>query len=485
MKKLIVSLLLTSVLATGVCVSAGCNSSSSASNDSNPPIDRSVTDSVATSEGFYSYAAASVGSIISSNVAVSEQTISVVTPTSTLSAVALRNQVLSDKKQWTSDPTEEQLATINGYMSLVENLLGEGKAQSVLSESDREGYEVKEVVSFSDLDGNALSYTMYYNRTLISVETEEDDRGEHDEKDEHKHNSQQARPLNSESGETGETTETQPEEEQSAETQPESPSEVPTVDEDSTETQPETPSEVPSVPEKPQEIETEYSIDGVMIVGEEEYALEGRYETETSREGEESETFFKVTLSEDSYIVMKQEIEEDEQSFVYATYAEGRLTESVKFSYETERNETQLKMTVTKDGAKSELKFKDETERNGERKITVKANLEGQQINFTILVTCDEDGNEVYRYAFGEKIKDMFKPNMDNIFGNGNHGNGNQNGNPQPERPQAPEEPQTPVEAETPVAPEESKGASQTEGESQPAESVETPETAGGTTISE
>lgn len=469
MKKLIVSLLLTSVLATGVCVSAGCNSSSSASNDSNPSIDRSVTDSVATSEGFYSYAAASVGSIISSNVAVSDQTISVATPTSTLSAVALRNQVLSDKKQLTSDPTEEQLATINGYMGLVENLLGEGKAQSVLSESDREGYEVKEVVSFSDLDGNALSYTMYYNRTLISVETEEDDRGEHDEKDEHKHNSQQARPLNSESGETVETTETQPE----------------------------TPSEVPSVPEKSQEIETEYSIDGVMIVGEEEYALEGRYETETSREGEESETFFKVTLSEDSYIVMKQEIEEDEQSFVYATYAEGRLTESVKFSYETERNETQLKMTVTKDGAKSELKFKDETERNGERKITVKANLEGQQINFTILVTCDEDGNEVYRYAFGEKIKDMFKPNMDNIFGNGNHGNGNQNGNPQPERPQAPEEPQVsvapvqpeepqaPVEAETPVAPEESEGASQTEGETQPAESVETPETAGDTTISE
>lgn len=403
MKKLLISLLLTSALATGMCVTAGCDVSSTA--------DRSVTDSVATTDGFYSYAAASVGSIISSNVASAEQTAS--TQAAPLSAAAMGYEFSKDKPTQT-EPTEEQLATINGYMSLVENLLGDGKANSVIAESDREGYEVKETVSFSDLEGNLLTYTMYYNRTVISVETEEEHgKGYHGY--EYKGADNRANPLSeqtddSQSGDEGEQAD----------------------------------GELPQSPEQPEggfkfEIETEYSIEGIMIVGEEEYALEGRYETESSHKGEESESFFKVTLAENSFIIMEQETEDDEQSFVYGIYTDGKLVESVKFCYENERNETELKMTVLKDGEKSELRFKDETERNGMRKITVKADMNGENINFTIFVTTDEDGNEVYRYQFGEKIKDMFKPDF--RFGGPED---NRGGNVAPEGPVQPD-PEQPV----------------------------------------
>ncbi|MGN1060834.1 MAG: hypothetical protein ACI4QN_03790 [Candidatus Coproplasma sp.] len=65
-----------------------------------------------------------------------------------------------------SELTEEQLEKVNSYMALVENLLANGGLSYVRTESDREGYAVKEVVSFSDLEGNIISYTMYYNSTL-------------------------------------------------------------------------------------------------------------------------------------------------------------------------------------------------------------------------------------------------------------------------------------------------------------------------------
>ncbi|MGN0817771.1 MAG: hypothetical protein ACI4L9_02270 [Candidatus Coproplasma sp.] len=395
MKKIIVSLLLTSALATGACVTAGCNVSSSA--------DRNLSDSTASSEGFYTYAAASVGSIISSNAEVAETDSTEIVESDTVqSDEAAPSEEATDSTATDEDlssegadvqepstdeaievpsepetqepsneegtetpseseaqdsPTEEQLATINNYMSLVENLLGDGKAGSVVAQSDREGYEIKEVVSFSDLEGNVLSYTMYYNRTLIGAETDEED---------HHH------------GRYG---------------------------------------------GKSNETETEYSISGIILIGEEEYPLDGRYETEIDGDEQESESFFMVTLSENSFIVMEQEIEDDEQSFVYCIFTDGKPVETVRFSYETEKGETELKMVVVKDGEKSELRFKEETKKDGERRISVRVEAAGQNVSFNIIVTTDEEGNEVYRYQFGEKIKDMYKPVKGKHFGKDAHGN--------------------------------------------------------------
>ena len=378
MKKLIVSAILTTALVAGVATAGGCSAST------NP--DRSVTDNIQTTDDFYSYGAASVGSIISSakvdsslsasacknfmSVEVTGETVTTdesgATDESGTTDGTSENPALPEGENppappapparpevpganVSNEPSEEQLETINGYMSLIENLLGDGKVSNVQSESDREGYEIKEIVSYSDLEGNTLTYTMYYNRTLISTETETHDKHDH------------------------------------------------------------------GFEEGFEETESEYSLEGVMIIDGAEYAMEGRYETETSVKGEETEAYFKVVLGEGNYVIMEQESEDDEQSLVYKVVEENRVVEKTKFEYETERNETELKMSVEKNGSVSVIKFSEESLK-GVRIINVDALEDGSRISFKIYITQDEDGNDVYRYVYGDQFKDFFKKPYDKHF---------------------------------------------------------------------
>ncbi|MGN1373335.1 MAG: hypothetical protein ACI4VK_04735, partial [Candidatus Coproplasma sp.] len=230
--------------------------------------------------------------------------------------------------------TDEQLSTVNNYMGLVENLLANGGLSYVRTESDREGYEVKEVISFSDLEGNVITYVMYYNSTLEYVETD----FHHDK----------------------------------------------------------------------EETESVYVIEGIVIIDGVEYALEGRSEVETKGDETETETYFKVTLADGSYIIMEQETEADETELVYKVVSDKKVTEKIKFEYETEDGETELKMTVEKDGVKTSLKFKQETE-EGVSYIKVTAKGAESDISFKIEVTQDEEGNNVYQYNFGDKTKEMYR----------------------------------------------------------------------------
>ena len=83
-----------------------------------------------------------------------------------------------------SEPVVDNVtAELDGYMALVESLLSDGGFNVTTEASDREGYQVKSVVTYRDMHGNAIGYTMYYNEVLIPdyYDDDDDDRDEIEE----------------------------------------------------------------------------------------------------------------------------------------------------------------------------------------------------------------------------------------------------------------------------------------------------------------
>lgn len=75
-----------------------------------------------------------------------------------------------------SEPVVDNVtAELDGYMALVESLLSDGGFNVTTEASDREGYQVKSVVTYRDMHGNAIGYTMYYNEVLIPDYDDDDD----------------------------------------------------------------------------------------------------------------------------------------------------------------------------------------------------------------------------------------------------------------------------------------------------------------------
>ena len=467
MKKLITSIVLSTALVGGACMATGCSPSNNTSTGS----DVSTVEELNSATAFYTYGAASIGSIISAAEATEETETPAESEEGTTETpvegeegttetpvegeegttetpvegdegttetpvegdegttespvegeegttespvegeegttetpaepetpadpeIPAEPETPAEPEQPSNELTEEQLATVNGYMGLVENLLANGGLSYISMESDREGYETKQVISFSDLEGNVITYVMYFNSTLDYVETDFDDDEE--------------------------------------------------------------------------ETEAKYTIEGIMIIGDVEYVLEGYSEVETSDKESETETYFKVTLADGSYIIMEQEAEADETELVYKVVSDKKVVEKIKFETEIENGETEIKMTVEKDGVKTSLKFAEETE-NGVTVIKVTAKGGENETSFKIEVTQDEEGNNVYQYTFGDKIKEMHRHHSekkhfeDDKWGNGewNHGEWNKgdhgkwqwqwnwqvDGENKPvEFPQLPELPQAPAE---------------------------------------
>lgn len=134
-------------------------------------------------DSFYAYGAASVGTILSAadNTAIASSSAVV-----TSSAVSRSTELLDrrgdrddddndDDNHWFGgyDPsfgdTTDVTDTVTRYMSLVESLLGEGGITEVVYEN-AEGYDYSMSISYTDLLGGTVSYTMSYNKTFIGGE---------------------------------------------------------------------------------------------------------------------------------------------------------------------------------------------------------------------------------------------------------------------------------------------------------------------------
>ena len=123
-------------------------------------------DDLTTTEEVYGFSAATAGTLISSMNGVSAQALAQAKGLTVLA----QSGVVTD---------EETIAALNEYMMLVESLLSDGAFGMTEGESDLPDYEKKAEVTYKDILGNTLSYTMYYNETLRPDHDDDDDHDGH------------------------------------------------------------------------------------------------------------------------------------------------------------------------------------------------------------------------------------------------------------------------------------------------------------------
>lgn len=156
------------------------------------------------------------------------------------------------------------------------------------------------------------------------------------------------------------------------------------------------------------EIEETFSIEGIMLIGENQYPIRGEREDESEGDESESETEFIVELGGNSYIKVEHSVEkekgETEQEYSYSLFENGRLKERSAFSYEQERDETELKMNVVKDGNSTTLYF--EKEVRGNRDVIV-LRIKQNGVGKSYLVESSvENGQTVYKYTPINDVED-------------------------------------------------------------------------------
>lgn len=297
---------------------------------------------------FYAYGAASVGTLLASS-----------------------DSLPTVRKLSASAETEKsRLTTVNRYMSLVESLLSEQNIVSNMISGER-GYRYGMTVKHTDLHGNEISYRLYYDKYPTATESEDKN--------------------------------------YYGVTRDDKISELKISDGESPDYKAYNGYKIDNeynIDKNDDKTEKDYSIKGVLLIGGAEYFVEGVYETENDGGESESELYFKAFTNAEktSYIEVRQKHEREtksdeteiEQEYVYSVYVDGVLTERTEIEYETEKDELELKMSVTKGGETETLLFKGEFE-NGERILRARGKVNGQTVSFRVYVL-----NDGYRYVFDD-----------------------------------------------------------------------------------
>ena len=307
---------------------------------------------------FYAYGAASVGTLLASSDSL---------PT----VRKLSASLPTVRKLSASAETEKsRLTTVNRYMSLVESLLSEQNIVSNMISGER-GYRYGMTVKHTDLHGNEISYRLYYDKYPTATESE----------DKNYYGINRDDKISKLKISDGESTDYK------AYNGYKNDNEY-NIDKNNDKT------------------EKDYSIKGVLLIGGAEYFVEGVYETENDGGESESELYFKAFTNAEktSYIEVRQKHEREtksdeteiEQEYVYSVYVDGVLTERTEIEYETEKDELELKMSVTKGGETETILFKGEFE-NGERILRARGKVNGQTVSFRVYVL-----NDGYRYVFDD-----------------------------------------------------------------------------------
>lgn len=307
---------------------------------------------------FYAYGAASVGTLLDSSDSL---------PT----VRKLSASLPTVRKLSASAETEKsRLTTVNRYMSLVESLLSEQNIVSNIISGER-GYRYGMTVKHTDLHGNEISYRLYYDKYPTVTESEEKN--------------------------------------YYGVTRDDKISELKISDGESPDYKAYNGYKIDNeynIEKNNDKTEKDYSIKGVLLIGGAEYFVEGVYETENDGDESESELYFKAFTNAEktSYIEVRQKHEREtksdeteiEQEYVYSVYVDGVLTERTEIEYETEKDELELKMSVTKGGETETILFKGEFE-NGERILRARGKVNGQTVSFRVYVL-----NDGYRYVFDD-----------------------------------------------------------------------------------
>lgn len=317
---------------------------------------------------FYAYGAASVGTLLASSDSLpTVRKLSDSLPTvRKLSA----SQPTVRKLSASAETEKSRLTTVNRYMSLVESLLSEQNIVSNMISGER-GYRYGMTVKHTDLHGNEISYRLYYDKYPTVTESEDKNYygvNRDDKISELKISDGKSPDYKAYNGCK--------------------------IDNEY------------NIDKNYDKTEKDYSIKGVLLIGGAEYFVEGVYETENDGGESESELYFKAFTNAEktSYIEVRQKHEREtksdeteiEQEYVYSVYVDGVLTERTEIEYETEKDELELKMSVTKGGETETILFKGEFE-NGERILRARGKVNGQTVSFRVYVL-----NDGYRYVFDD-----------------------------------------------------------------------------------
>jgi len=152
------------------------------------------------------------------------------------------------------------------------------------------------------------------------------------------------------------------------------------------------------------EREEEYSIAGVLIIEGVQYPVYGSLETEEEDGEREQELRFRAQTSQNGYIEVEQETEEEDgeksHKYVYSVFEGGQRVERTKVEYEQEKNKLKLKMEVEKANGERDVLHFEEKSKGGNRVLSVQAEMNGGQVEFTVYVSQGADGRAEYRYEF-------------------------------------------------------------------------------------
>ena len=164
MKKLFLSIALAGAVAATLAV-AGCSDNTS---------ENVNLAKLSSAEAAYAFSAASAGMIISAEDGAADD------PAQQPQTHPETTQPPRDDAEAVQPPQEvtgEESAydALDGYMTLAESMLRDGAFGVAEGASERAEYEYKTVVTYSDVHGNAHSYEMHYNKTLIPDYDDDDD----------------------------------------------------------------------------------------------------------------------------------------------------------------------------------------------------------------------------------------------------------------------------------------------------------------------
>ena len=250
-----------------------------------------------------------------------------------------------------TDPDEE-LATVNRYLTLYKELTEEGVLNVTMAEvSDRLEYAFQITITTTDIDKSKSTFVLYFNEEVIvseeEIEDDIDDSGEE-------------------------------------------------VIEENTEDEVED-AEGKHYRDRDEERSEEEStlLVGLVVIGDEEFAVTGYRLVEET----EVKLGFRARLDDGRVLRISHHSEENVQRFQYFLRNGKVLIAQKKVMIETEDNETKLKLEEVNDGVKERYSFKREVSEEGTYYKIRFVTPEGKG-TIHIFVTVDDLGNEVLEYYF-------------------------------------------------------------------------------------
>lgn len=297
--------------------------------------------------------------------------------------------------------SEDQLELIHQYLGMFEALLAEdGPIQSTLLESDREGYEVKWVIETKGIDGETMSYTVYYNETEIIPEVSEEDDDDivfDDEEDEtveeETEEVEEDLVLKLRSGSMQETGWRFRRKDDSGQGDQDRDRFMDSDDE-----------EISSL------------LEGVLVVGSEETALEYQVTGVRMIEDDEIKTRFISSMDEDSFVQVIHQEEEGEAKFRYTIVQDRTIVHRSEVKVEQEDNEVKVDLRMMEGAVRGFYQFKKEVEDDATRIRIHYQNDDQQGVIFVTMTTNGETGEVEYEYQLvgrdgaRRKQRDPFVP---------------------------------------------------------------------------